>query len=141
MTFFKIYCTFTFIFLLLMSLTGKAQEFKTASMVIWPQAVGKNPEKMNGFAAYLYQELKKRGYILKLVSEDTDLKSDLNIVAWKYYKLPDKKDKKKSYLILFESPISIQIPPYKETEEHFRKIFTYDRSLLSDSPPPANTSF
>lgn len=54
MTFFKIYCTFTFIFLLLMSLTGKAQEFKTASMVIWPQNVGKNPEKMNGFASYLF---------------------------------------------------------------------------------------
>ncbi len=99
---------------------------KKATLVWWPGK--KNDLKTHTVLQSLREKLAIKGYDLKTQHEHPPQKSDLVLVAYPYYTVP-KGMADKSFLWLLESPLSISIPANKETEQRYKKIFTYNQEV------------
>lgn len=104
---------------------------KKATLVWWPN-LEKNVFTENNTFLLLKEKLAARGYILETKDKHPPEKSDLILVAYPHYTVPEGMQEK-SFLWLMESPIGVQIPPQPENEKRYKKIFTYNEPLAKKS--------
>lgn len=113
------------------AISEKEKHLSPISLVLWPHS----PTILqDAFFKYLNQQVYQKGYYLVPQNKNNPTSTDLLFVMWKSYNSPLLQNKDTSFLFLYESPIGIQIPPSLETEKHFKKIFTYDKSLATRPP-------
>lgn len=99
---------------------------KKASFVYWESGGGNKIFQKSDMARLLKEKFAARGYDLATQDIHKPEKSDVILVAYPAYHVPENM-KDKSFLWLLESPLSVTIPAKPDIERRYKKIFTYDQ--------------
>lgn len=105
---------------------------RKACLYIWPNDENNRIFKTDVFFNRLKEEFLKRGYDLSTQDINPIYESDIVLYVYAKAPLPPESHKDKSYVWFLETPFSINLLYRKDKHHLFKKIFTYDKSLVDN---------
>lgn len=105
---------------------------RKACLYIWPGDENNRVFEWNPYFLQLKKEFKKHGYDLSTHDINSIYESDIILYVNAWAPLPLENHKDKSYVWFLETPFTIGLQYRKDKHHLFKKIFTYDKTLVDN---------